>query len=557
LVNLFDFGFKTKLPKGSVVIETGGTKGKSRKIEKRQFYDLICARFGIEEGQIVSEYGMCELSSQAYDYVPLGRQIDFEDRVFKFPKWIQPRVASSLKTFELEGIGCLSINDPFRIDYPWTIKIQDMIELKGSEFKLLGRVPGAVLKGCSLLAENIVEQSNNLRTRKSIKKEFGVSETSRKYCPKKSKWFIEKFPDFISSKKFTDSMLWEFGSEKITKMVLESLRENCNELIDHPEKSVNNSLGLDAPKNTLLILPNNHSVAGFYPIIMAFLSGIELCIRIPEKFTHEDSSIHQIINFVNSYGVEKVANFRSVGPEFRIGSESKNHQFDLLIIFSSDKTIDEIKNNFAGQVIGFGNKINICLLDNYDKLKTSDYELIVNDFLNLRQKGCMSTRVIGFNHWSIEETSKFAANLAKLSDDAISSSLTAFEKAALDCLELEYRAKKITLLNESAINQEPNRRQVLLPYFDVTDLHDEAKIENVLADIPFVLPMVNFDGNFGNFLKFKGGQILSGSADSQAAKKIAEKTDPADAITALKPLGKSNTESWDGYFLSKPLFLFS
>jgi len=58
-----------KLPPGSRAIETGGYKGRSRSLPKAELHSLISSRLGIPATHILSEYGMSELSSQAYDLV--------------------------------------------------------------------------------------------------------------------------------------------------------------------------------------------------------------------------------------------------------------------------------------------------------------------------------------------------------------------------------------------------------------------------------------------------------------------------------------------------------
>src|SRR5581483_4276135 len=75
-VHLLDFWAENKrefrLPPGSRVMETGGYKGRSRTVPKPELHALISHRLGIPESRLVSEYGMSELSSQAYDQVASG-----------------------------------------------------------------------------------------------------------------------------------------------------------------------------------------------------------------------------------------------------------------------------------------------------------------------------------------------------------------------------------------------------------------------------------------------------------------------------------------------------
>ena len=45
-----------KLPKGSVVFETGGTKGKSRSVTRAELYQMTCEILSITQNYITSEY---------------------------------------------------------------------------------------------------------------------------------------------------------------------------------------------------------------------------------------------------------------------------------------------------------------------------------------------------------------------------------------------------------------------------------------------------------------------------------------------------------------------
>lgn len=48
----------------TVIMETGGMKGYREEIPKEEFHKILCGAFGV--GAIHSEYGMAELTSQAY-----------------------------------------------------------------------------------------------------------------------------------------------------------------------------------------------------------------------------------------------------------------------------------------------------------------------------------------------------------------------------------------------------------------------------------------------------------------------------------------------------------
>ncbi|MGC9941752.1 MAG: hypothetical protein ABSE48_07940, partial [Verrucomicrobiota bacterium] len=66
LDHLAEHSLSLELPAGSRVMETGGYKNRSRFLPKSELHALITKRLGIAADKIICEYGMSELSSQAY-----------------------------------------------------------------------------------------------------------------------------------------------------------------------------------------------------------------------------------------------------------------------------------------------------------------------------------------------------------------------------------------------------------------------------------------------------------------------------------------------------------
>jgi len=79
-------------------METGGYKNYSRIMPKDELHALITERLGIPRSHIVCEYGMSELSSQAYD-TEISTQnsklkIQNSERRFRFPPWARVQIIS-------------------------------------------------------------------------------------------------------------------------------------------------------------------------------------------------------------------------------------------------------------------------------------------------------------------------------------------------------------------------------------------------------------------------------------------------------------------------------
>ena len=69
-VHLLDYlaenNLRFQLPESSRVMETGGYKNRSRTMPKAELHALITKQLGVPRENIICEYGMSELSSQAY-----------------------------------------------------------------------------------------------------------------------------------------------------------------------------------------------------------------------------------------------------------------------------------------------------------------------------------------------------------------------------------------------------------------------------------------------------------------------------------------------------------
>lgn len=147
-------GVKFQLPQDAVIFETGGYKGRSREIPKHELYRKIAKIFGINEDRIVSEYGMSELSSQAYDIILNERSI--QERKYRFPPWAKFLIVSP-ETKEPVGLnetGILRIYDLANVYSVFAIQTDDLAINLGDGFMLVGRAGAVEARGCSLLVND-------------------------------------------------------------------------------------------------------------------------------------------------------------------------------------------------------------------------------------------------------------------------------------------------------------------------------------------------------------------------------------------------------------------
>jgi hypothetical protein len=149
-----------RLPEKSRIMQTGGFKGKSREIAPADMRTLLCGRFGIPEPFIVAEYGMTELSSQLYETTlreaALGLAVS--PRSIWAPPWVRalPVHGELLVPVDEGEEGLVRIDDAANLDSVVSIQTADVARREARGFTLLGRARGAVARGCSITADELL-----------------------------------------------------------------------------------------------------------------------------------------------------------------------------------------------------------------------------------------------------------------------------------------------------------------------------------------------------------------------------------------------------------------
>ncbi|XZF12884.1 LuxE/PaaK family acyltransferase [Chitinophagaceae bacterium MMS25-I14] len=127
----------------TVVMETGGMKGRRAEWTREQVHTFLKAQWGIQ--QVHSEYGMTELLSQAY---AAERGIFHTTSTMK----VMVRDINDPLDVNMSGTGCLNIIDLANVYSCAFIAAEDVAKLSADgSFEVLGRVDHAALRGCNLM----------------------------------------------------------------------------------------------------------------------------------------------------------------------------------------------------------------------------------------------------------------------------------------------------------------------------------------------------------------------------------------------------------------------
>ena len=142
---LLDFVLRGPLQlKSTVVMETGGMKGRRKELVRADLHQQLMNGFGV--ANIHSEYGMTELLSQAYSK---------EAGIFETPPWMRVfiREGQDPFTFAKRGsVGGINVIDLANVYSCSFIATEDLgKQYSDGAFEVLGRFDEAQSRGCNLM----------------------------------------------------------------------------------------------------------------------------------------------------------------------------------------------------------------------------------------------------------------------------------------------------------------------------------------------------------------------------------------------------------------------
>src|SRR5687768_11660594 len=146
---LLDLSEYFKFPlKHTVVMETGGMKGRRKEITRTEVHEQLIAAWNLKT--IHSEYGMTELLSQAYSS---------GDGLFRCPPWMKiilrdeddPLTIKPISTTATQS-GLINVIDLANIHSCAFIATDDIGKLHpDGSFEVIGRMDSSDVRGCSLM----------------------------------------------------------------------------------------------------------------------------------------------------------------------------------------------------------------------------------------------------------------------------------------------------------------------------------------------------------------------------------------------------------------------
>jgi len=130
--------------KNTIVMETGGMKGRRKELVREELHQILQNGFGVSE--IHSEYGMTELLSQGYSN---------GNGVFDTPPWMKILTRDTEDALTIQQIGKtggINVIDLANYNSCSFIATQDLGKVhKNGTFEVIGRFDNSDIRGCNLM----------------------------------------------------------------------------------------------------------------------------------------------------------------------------------------------------------------------------------------------------------------------------------------------------------------------------------------------------------------------------------------------------------------------
>ena len=130
--------------KNTIIMETGGMKGRRKELIREELHQILCEGFGVKK--IHSEYGMTELLSQAYSK---------GNGIFKCPPWMKILIRDTedaLTLLPTGKSGGINVIDLANVNSCSFITTQDLGKIHpNNTFEVLGRFDNSDIRGCNLM----------------------------------------------------------------------------------------------------------------------------------------------------------------------------------------------------------------------------------------------------------------------------------------------------------------------------------------------------------------------------------------------------------------------
>lgn len=387
------------------LFDTGGTKGRTQHTTQEELHAAVRQWFTPHcKVHLLSEYGMCELASQAYSLSsPHSGIFACAPQLHVFA--LSPSLDVLLPAGEKGFLGFVDLANVDSWPCLITEDLGTVLDSSHTRFVLEGRAPDATVKGCSLNVRSthrfdLDQESNNSRV--------AQKEQSR---------LIQNHPKDKSVRTlFTNTALLEKVDRTFwtpsAMADLEGMLQFWNSKENERKLVSENAL---AEETIAIVSAANTPIAWLFPAVHAWLMGAE-SVRLHLPSLRQDDPLSRLVRgqtraLAAAFNAVSETHFVHV-EQGRILLEPDDAHAHRILLFGSDETLatvsEEMKKRHLHQtLIGLGDFQNCASAD--DNTKPDEIALMCSRWWG---RGCLTPVLLSLpEHWPNERCRAFVANV--------------------------------------------------------------------------------------------------------------------------------------------------
>ena len=393
-----------RLPAGSFAVETGGYKGSGRDIPKTGLYAKFRKFLGLPADAVWNEYGMTELSSQAYTH-GLGRP-------HQAPPWLRALVTDPETGREVAvgKTGVLRLFDLVNLGSVLAIQTGDLAVRRKRGFELLGRDPGALPRGCSRMADETLrprgkDSPSPIRRSERATRRQPLPASAQRPLPDTAARAIA-----LAKAASAFPFLGKVTAQGLLALIAAELGHPA--ALDRPVRYDRHFARAVAPRNILHVISGNTPAAALQTMIRGLLLGSHNFCKLP------------------SAGLPEAAKFRSLLPKIlasrlelsRSLPDAWLDQADAAAVFGRDATVTAFRDALPPGIPfqAHGGRLSFALV--FEDRKFASVPGAARDISVFDQQGCLSPHIVFVRENGSFTAAAYAQRLAVAMD--------AFEKHA-------------------------------------------------------------------------------------------------------------------------------
>ena len=398
---------RVRLPRGSFAFETGGYKGSGRDIPKGDLYVNFLTHLGLRTDSVWNEYGMTELSSQAYTR-GLGRP-------HITPPWLRALVVDPETGAEapVGGSGVLRLFDLANVGSALAIQTADLAVRHKDGFSLLGRDPAAIPRGCSRRADEILTATSSAVAARIVvqtpsatadRNRSGTQIGMQKSAQKKPG--VIPLPDAAARARALAKAASAFPFlGKVTArglLALVASELGHASVFDRFVEQGRRHVRAIAPQRILHVLSGNTPAAALQTILRGLLLGSENLCKLPS------GGIAEVDDFVSRLPralAQRVHLSRKLPESWLIAA-------DAAVLFGRDETIAALRPMLRPgiPVLAHGHKLSLAMVSDDPQFRSVSGA--ARDVATFDQQGCLSPHAIFVKERGAFTAESYARRLA-------------------------------------------------------------------------------------------------------------------------------------------------